>query len=55
MTYYCTGVSWEWTHGDNYISALTLDRGHNRGVLTELRRRIEADAPASNPSHFAET
>ena len=53
LVFYLVGVRWGWSFGKPYVSTLSLDRGHNRGVLNELSRRIEADAPASNPSHIA--
>lgn len=51
--YYCTGVTWSWSYGSHYVSTLTLTRGHNDSMVTALKAEILADAPASNPSHYA--
>ncbi len=55
VRYYCTGVSWSWSLGSPYVSTLQVTRGHNAGVIAALRQEIEDDAPASNPSHIAES
>lgn len=55
MRYYTVGVTWSWQFGSDYTTTLQLTRGHNDGMLTELRAEIEADAPTSNPSHYAAT
>jgi hypothetical protein len=53
MRYYCTSVSWSWTFGQPYTCTLRLVRGHNDGLIQELLASIAADAPASNPPHYA--
>lgn len=54
-SYYCPAVRWSWQHGGHYLCTLTLTRGHNAGMMTELQAEILADAPTSNPSHYAST
>lgn len=53
MRYYCTGTSWSWAFGQPYTTTLTLSRGHNNGMVRALKADILADAPATNPLHYA--
>ncbi len=55
MVYYTVGVSWSWMYGGDYTTSLQLTRGHNDSMITALKEEILADAPATNPDHFAAT
>lgn len=55
VRYYCPSVQWSWKYGGHYTTTLRLERGHNGGVVDAVKALIAADAPASNPTHFAET
>ena len=52
-TYYCPSVRWTWQHGGHYLCTLTLTRGHNASMMEALKAEVLADAPASNPDHYA--
>lgn len=52
---YVSGVTHHWTFGGHYECTLQLERGHNDAMVEAIKDEIEADAPASNPSHLAET
>lgn len=51
--FYVAGVRWSWRFGDHYLTTLTLTRGQSRSMLAELAALIAADAPPSNPKHYA--
>jgi hypothetical protein len=53
LRFYMVGCSWSWSWGAHYICELSLTRGHNNGVIEAAKELIAADAPDSNPSHFA--
>jgi len=55
LTYYCVQTTHQWSFGQNYTTQLQLTRGHNNGMISAAKDEIAADAPASNPDHYAAT
>ncbi len=55
LRFYCTAVQWSWSYGQHYTTTLQLTRGHNAGVIKAVKALIDADAPRTNPKHYAVT
>ena len=53
LRFYCSGVTHTWSWGDPFVANLQLTRGHNQGVVDAAKALIAADAPPSNPDHYA--
>ena len=54
LRFYCPTITWQWSHGQNYLCTLQLTRGHNDEVVAAAKIDIGADAPPSNPKHYVE-
>ncbi len=54
LRFYCTAITWQWAHGQNYTAQLELVRGHNDGVIEAAKREIQEDKHQLNPRNFLE-
>lgn len=52
---YCTGLVSSWSRGSLFKQTLNFTRGHNAALVQEALADVARTAPASNPSHYAET